>query len=90
MTLTDFVHQYCHKKEIFDLQEKHTIMELEMPNKTFFFNNYTINIFLFVTAISSILVTIIVMHILCKHMKFETLLSSLALQRIKEVGVVTK
>ena len=32
MTLKDFVHQYHPKKEIFDLQERHTIMELEMPN----------------------------------------------------------
>ena len=51
MTLKDFVHQYHHKREIFDLQERHTIMELEMPNKNFFSNNYTIVIFLFSTVI---------------------------------------
>ena len=53
MMLKDFLHQYHHKKEVFDLQERHTIMELELPNKNFFFNNYTytMDIFLFVTAI---------------------------------------
>ena len=43
-TLKDFVHQYCPKKEILDLQERHTNMEFELPNKNFFFNNYTIDI----------------------------------------------
>ena len=43
--LKDFVHQFHHKKEIFDLQERHTNIELELPNKNFFFNNYTIDIY---------------------------------------------
>ena len=30
------------------------------------------------------------MSILCKHMKLKTLVTSLDLQQIKEVGVVTK
>ena len=72
------------------MQERHSNMELEMPNKNFFFNNYTIDIFLFGTAIILIMVTIRVMHILCKHTKLKTLVTSLALQQIKEVGVVTK
>ena len=55
-------------------------MKLEMPNKNFFFNNYTIDIFLFVTAIIPILLTAKVMYILCKHMKLKTLVTSLALQ----------
>ena len=90
MTLEDLVHQYHHKKGICDLQERHTNTEIEMPNKIFFFNNYIIDIFLFVTAIILILVTAIVMYILCKHMKLKTLVASLALQQIKEVGAVTK
>ena len=61
-----------------------------MPNINFFFNNYTIDIFLFVTAIISLLVMIIVIYILCKHTKCKTLVLSLALQQIKEVGAVTK
>ena len=69
LTPKDLVHQYHHKKEIFDLKKRHTNMELERSDKNFFFNNYTIGIFLFVTAIIVILVTIIVMYLLCKHMK---------------------
>ena len=34
--LKDFVHQFCHKKEIFDLQERYTIMDSELPNKISF------------------------------------------------------
>ena len=61
-----------------------------MPNKNFFSNNYTIYIFLFVTVIILILVTAIVMYILYKHLKLKTLVTSLTLQQIKEVAVVTK
>ena len=85
--LKDFVHQIQQKKEIFDLQERHTNMELDMPNKNFFFNYYIIYVFLFVTAIFSLLVTLVI-HILCKHKTLNTLLASLALQQIKEVGVI--
>ena len=31
--LKDFVQQYCKQKEIFDLEERHIIMVLEMSNK---------------------------------------------------------
>ena len=86
--LKNFIHQICQKKEIFDLQERHTDMELELPNKNFFFNNFILNVFLFVTAIISLLVTILVINILCKHKKPRTLVSSFALQHIKEVAMV--
>ena len=78
-TLKDFVYWYHHKKEIFDLQERHTNMELELPNKNLFFDNYTIDVFLFVTAVILLLVTTIVMYTLCKHMKLKTLVTSLTL-----------
>ena len=42
--LEGIVHQFQHKKEIFDLQARHTDMELELPNNNFFFNNHTIDI----------------------------------------------
>ena len=86
-TLKDFVHQYCHKKEISDFQERHNDNISDLPNKNFFLNNYIVDIFLFVTAIISLMVTIIVMYILCKHAKPKTLLT---LQQIKEVGAVAK
>ena len=34
--LKDFVHQYHHEEETFDLQKRHANMKLEMPNKIFF------------------------------------------------------
>ena len=44
------------QKEIFDFQERHNIKDLEMAKKNSFFNNYTVDVFLFVTAIISFLV----------------------------------
>ena len=65
-------------------------MELEVPNKNFFFNNYILDVFLFVTAIISLLITTIVMNILCKHKKLTTLVASLALQQRKSSVVTTQ
>ena len=48
------------------------------------------DIFLFVTVIILLVVTTIFMYILCKHKKLKSLVTSLALQQIKEVGMVAK
>ena len=40
-----------------------------------------------VTAIISLLVTILVINLLCKHKKLKTLVTSLALKQIKELSV---
>ena len=54
--LKDFIHQYTHKKEIFDLKERHDNMAL-ITNKNFFCDNYAVDVFLFITAIISLLAT---------------------------------
>ena len=72
------------------MQTRHSINDLDLPNKNFFFNNHTVDIFLFVTTIILLVVTAIVMYILCKHMKLKSLVTSLVLQQIKEVGMVAK
>ena len=82
--LKDLVHQFQHIKEIFDLQERHNDNGLDSNNKNSFFNNYTIDIILFVTAIISLVVTSIVMYIICRHTKLKSLVTSLALQQIRE------
>ena len=79
-TLKDFVHQFWHKKEKFDLYEWHNNNDLDLPSKNFFFNNYTVGTFLSVTAIILLVVTTIAMYILCKHMKLKSLITSFALQ----------
>ena len=87
--LKDFLHQYTHDKEVFDLQESHDGTEL-ITNKNFFSGNYIIDIFLFITAIISLLATTLTIYLLCKHKKFRTLMASLVLQQVKEVGAVTQ
>ena len=51
-TLKDFIHQYKHKKEIFDLEERHDNMDKNLPNKNFFSYNFIVDVFLFITAIT--------------------------------------
>ena len=76
--LKDFIHQYNHRKEIFDLEERHDNTETNLPNTNFFSNNFTVDVFLFVTAIISWLVTTLMIYLLCKHKKLGTLVTSLA------------
>ena len=89
-TLKDFIHQYKCRKEIFDLEERHVKMDINLSNKNFLSNNFIIDVFLFVTAVISVLVMTLAIYFLCKHKKFRMLVTSLALQQIKEVGGVTK
>ena len=58
------------------MQERPTNTKLELPKKNFFFNNYILDVFLFVAAIILLLVTTIVMNILCKYKKCKTLEAS--------------
>ena len=64
-TLKDFVHKFQHKREIFDFKKRHNIKDLEMAKKNSFFSNYAVDVFLFVTAIISLLVTMVVLFIIC-------------------------
>ena len=72
------------------MKERHININSELPNKNSLFNNFTIDVFLFIAVIISILVTTLVMYMLCKHMTLKTLVTSLALQQIKEVDAVTR
>ena len=46
-------------------------------------------IFVFVIAIISVITTMIIIYVLCKHNKLRTLVVSLALKQIKEVSAST-
>ena len=86
LTLKEYVTQYKHDTEIFDLKERHGIDELEKEhaNKNFFYSQ-VIKIFEFVVAIMLIIATIVTIYAICKHNKLRALVTSLALQQVKEV-----
>ena len=90
-TLKDYSAQYKHEKEIFDLRERHDIDELDLETtyKNFFSNNIIVDIFVFIIAIISFITTMIIIYVLCKHNKLRTLVVSLALQQVREVGAST-
>ena len=66
--MKEFIKSYTHHKEIFDLQERHHKMEL-YTNKNFSSDNYIVYIFMFISAIISLLATILTVYLLCKHKK---------------------
>ena len=86
ITLKEYITQYKQDKEIFDLKERHDIdkLEKEYVNKIFF-NSQVVKIFKFVVAIISIIATVVTIYAICKHNKLRVLVTSLALQQVKEV-----
>ena len=87
-TLKEYISQYKKKKEIFDLKESHDI-NIEPLNKNFFTNNLIVDIFVFTAAIILAISTMIILYMLCKHNTLITLVASLVLQQVKEVGTLT-
>ena len=71
------------------MNERHGTRDLT-TNKNFFANNYTVDIFLFITAVITVLVTFLAIYLLCKHRKLRLLVTNLTLQQVKEVGAVTQ
>ena len=81
--LKDFMNNYVNNKEIFDLQQRHAVESFK-SNKNIF-SNYLIDIFMFTSAIISIISIILVVYLFCKHKHIRTLIASLILHKIKEV-----
>ena len=88
LILKEYIAQYKQDKEFFDLKERHDIdkLEKEFVNKNFF-NSQVVKIFKFVVAIISIIATVVTIYAICKHNKLRALVTSLALQQVKEVKV---
>ena len=91
LTLKEYISQYKCDKEIFDSKERHDIdgLEKEIANKNFF-NSKIVKIFRFVVAIISIIATVVTIYAICKHNKLRALVTSLALQQVKEVKAENK
>ena len=68
------------------MKERHDIehLEIEFLNKNFFTNNFIVDIFVFIIAIILVITTMIIIYTLCKHNKLRALVTSLALQQVKE------
>ena len=72
------------------MKERHDIDELDLETsyKNFFTNNFIVDTFVFIIAIISVITTMAIIYILCKHNKLRTLVVSLALQQVKEVSAL--
>ena len=81
LTLKEYVAQYKHDKEIFDLKERHDIDELEkeFANKNLF-NSQVVKIFKFIVAIISIVATVVTIHAICKHNKLKSISNKFSTQ----------
>ena len=84
-TLKSFMHSYAKHIEIFDFEQRHTVESLNNSNKTFFSNNYIVDIFMFTSSIISLISTTLIINVFCKHKHNRTLVASLILHKMKEV-----
>ena len=84
--LKEYIAQYKRDKEIFYLKERHDIDEFKKEfAKKNFFNSQVVKIFKFVVTIIPIIATVVTIYAICKHNKLRALVTSLALQQVKEV-----
>ena len=84
--LKDFMNGYINNvKEIFDLQQKHTIESLTFTSNKNFFSSLIVNISMFTSSIISIITIALVIYLFCKHKHIRTIVASLILPKIKEV-----
>ena len=67
--LKSFIFSYTQQKEIFDLQQRHDANVNINTNKNFCYNNYIMDIFMFISAIISLLATTLTTYLLCKLRK---------------------
>ena len=79
----EFINRYNNHKEICELQEKHDKTESN-TNKNSFSDNYIVDVFMFISAIISLLATILTVYLLCKHKRLQTLIASLVLHQVKK------
>ena len=70
------------------MEERHDVneLDLEMPNKNFFTNNFIMDVFVFIKTTISFIKTMIILYVLHKHNKLRSLVVSLAVQHIIEVS----
>ena len=85
--LKDFVHQFKHRKQIFDIEEEHIDEEREKLNTKFssFLNSFILDVFLFVTTFVTIIITMVVIYVTCGHSELKTLVTNVDLQQLKRV-----
>ena len=84
--LKEFLDNYMQStddKEIFDLQKRHTTHTFS-PYKNSFLNQI-VNIFTFTSFIISVISTMLVIYLFCKHKHIRTVVASLILHKAKEV-----
>ena len=81
-TLKDFVYQYQQKKQILDKREN------DDNSKHTFFDNYIMDVFLFIATILSMIATTAIVHIMCKHTKLKALLTGIVFQPIREADAI--
>ena len=79
--LKDLVHEYKQKGFILNKTNK-------SKTKHSFFDNIIMDIFLFIAAILSMIATVVIIHLICRHTKLKALLKGIAFQPVKQTEAI--
>ena len=82
-TLKDLVQQYKKKGQVLNKENRN-----KGETKRTFFNNIIMDIFLFVTAILSMIATAATVHLVCKHSKLKALLTGIGVLPVKQIEAI--
>ena len=80
-TLKEFVDQYKEKRKLMDLQKK-TIKE---PKFNAFLSSYITDVLVCVAGILSVILTLVIIYMLCRQSKLESLVANIALHHFKTI-----
>ena len=84
--LKDFMTNYINNDiESFYLQQRHAIESHTLSSNKTFFSSHIVNIFMFTSSIISIITTMLVVNLFCKHKHIRAIVARLMLYKIKEV-----
>ena len=82
-TLKDLVQQYKQKG-----QTLNEVNQNKNKTKRSFFHNIIMDIFLFLAAILSMIATVVIVHLVCRHTKLKALLIGIAFQPVKQTEAI--
>ena len=85
-TMKGFVTQYKYKMEIRDKQNQKEIEKTQIGSKVAtFLNSCIVDMLLFIVALITLVVTLVVMYMVCRQLKLKALVANIALKHTKAV-----
>ena len=84
-TLKEYINQYQENRKQIETKEK----IIKEPTFNMFLSGYIIDLIVFVTGILSVILTFVIIYMLCRQFKLESIVANMALQHVKTIEAAT-